>query len=343
MIKNTVLYISILVSSFVLLSGNINRDLPDHSYMKGMTVSCQTWGYEWATPEMNSTMDELKSLGVSWIAIHPYARIRENGSIKFRDNLDQFHIVTPLQWSAEKQMPMMIKPHLAYWGTKFDWRGDIDFDTPEKWQRFFNDYKKWMAVQARIAEQNNASVLCIGTELRHTIRFEQQWREIIAMVRSLYTGKITYAANWDDYMKVPFWDDLDYVGIQAYFPLTQSETPTDTEIRNGWQQVLSQLRDFSKKTGKQIVFTELGYNTSIRAAAEPWSHLKSSSKEAHDLQKRCLRAALELTANEPAIAGVFLWKWFAETRSIHHENFNLQSPDVKSLIANMWTDRHPAK
>jgi hypothetical protein len=25
-------------------------------FLKGMTVSCQTWGYEWATPEMKETM-----------------------------------------------------------------------------------------------------------------------------------------------------------------------------------------------------------------------------------------------------------------------------------------------
>ena len=52
--------------------------------LKGMTVSCQTYGWEWATPEMAHTLDELKSLGVNSIAIHPYAQIQNDGHVRFR-------------------------------------------------------------------------------------------------------------------------------------------------------------------------------------------------------------------------------------------------------------------
>ncbi|HEX8491003.1 MAG TPA: hypothetical protein VF626_08295, partial [Chthoniobacterales bacterium] len=54
---------------------------PSPSFYKGMTVSCQTWGIEWQTPEMEKTLDELKSLGVNSIAIHPYAGIQEDGHV----------------------------------------------------------------------------------------------------------------------------------------------------------------------------------------------------------------------------------------------------------------------
>ena len=47
-------------------------------FFKGVTVSCQTWGIEWQMPEMETTLDELKSLGANSIAIHPYAQIRED-------------------------------------------------------------------------------------------------------------------------------------------------------------------------------------------------------------------------------------------------------------------------
>ena len=45
---------------------------PGPPIYKGMTISCQTWGIEWQTPEMEASIDELKSLGVNSIAIHPY-------------------------------------------------------------------------------------------------------------------------------------------------------------------------------------------------------------------------------------------------------------------------------
>src|SRR5256714_11150219 len=54
---------------------------PPPPVYKGMTVSCQTWGIEWQMPEMEAALDELKSLGVNSIAIHPYAQIREDGHV----------------------------------------------------------------------------------------------------------------------------------------------------------------------------------------------------------------------------------------------------------------------
>ena len=50
-------------------------DVPESSPVRGMTISCQTWGWEWGTDEMVESMRELKTLGVNWISIHPYARI----------------------------------------------------------------------------------------------------------------------------------------------------------------------------------------------------------------------------------------------------------------------------
>ena len=84
---------------------------------KGMTVSCQTWGIEWQAPEMRDTIDELKSLGVNSIAIHPYAQIREDGHVitGLRSGATTTHITTPLQWAYERGMSAMlarIKRHL---------------------------------------------------------------------------------------------------------------------------------------------------------------------------------------------------------------------------------------
>ena len=58
------------------------------AFIKGMTVSCQTSGWEWATPEMAATLDELKSLGVNSIAIHPYAQVQNDGHVRFRIDED---------------------------------------------------------------------------------------------------------------------------------------------------------------------------------------------------------------------------------------------------------------
>src|ERR1700682_971019 len=78
-------------------------------FFKGVTVSCQTWGIEWQTPGMETPLEELKSLGVNSIAIHPYAQIREDGHVISgrRSGANTTHITTPLHWAHERGMSDM--------------------------------------------------------------------------------------------------------------------------------------------------------------------------------------------------------------------------------------------
>jgi hypothetical protein len=80
---------------------------------------------------------------------------------------------------------------------------------------------------------------------------------------------------------------------------------------------------------------EVGYNESARAAAEPWS-FETGGENAAAIQERCLDAALSLTGKHPFIAGMFLWKWFPELPDDDVENFRIQTPEIKALIAKHW-------
>ena len=307
--------------------------------MKGMTVSCQTWGYEWATPEMKETMHELKSLGANSISIHPYARIYEDGHVRFRKDRQSDHIMTPAGWSKELNLKFMIKPHLAYWGTKFRWRGDIEFNSETEWQTFFKDYEGWIVTLAEIAEKCGSPIFCVGTELINSIKYEESWRKIISKVRNVYSGKLTYASNWDNYDKVKFWDQLDYIGIQAYFPLVNHEFPTKEQIEQGWDGVYDKIIPFADSLNKQIIFTEIGYDISTAAAMEPWRSGRSEEGDGASIQKLCLEVALEKSIEYEQMAGLFLWKWFADTQPFaHHEDYNLQRPEIKSLLKEIWKD-----
>jgi hypothetical protein len=304
---------------------------------KGMTISCQTWGIEWQMPEMEATLDELKSLGVNSIAIHPYAQIRENGEVvtRRRAGASTTHITTPLRWARERGMSAMLIPHIAYWGTKFTWRGEINFVTPEEWDRFFADYETWIVEMAALAEAEHAAVFCVGLEFTYPQKYEERWRKIIASVRAVYHGKVTYGANWNEYENVKFWDALDYIGILAYFPLTKTANPGIEEIAAAWEKRCAELEKFSKQNGKQLLFVEIGYNESARAAAEPWG-FQTGGDHAPEIQQRCIEVALDLPARHSFIAGMFWWKWFPEIPHHHEENYRLQTPAIKALIAKHW-------
>jgi hypothetical protein len=304
---------------------------------KGVTVSCQTWGIEWQTPEMEATLDELKSLGVNSIAIHPYAQIREDGHVMSgrRSGVSTTHITTPLRWAHERGLSAMLIPHIAYWGTKFLWRGEIDFVTPDEWNIFFTDYETWIVQMAALAEAEHAEVFCVGLEFSHAQKYEERWRKIIAAVRAVYHGKVTYGANWNEFAEVKFWDALDYIGVLAYFPLTKTTDPSASALAAAWEKRCAELEKFSKQNGKQFLFTEIGYNESARAAAEPWA-FKTGGEHAAEIQARCIDIALALPAKHPFIAGMYWWKWYPELPNREQENYRLQTAPIKALIAKHW-------
>jgi len=315
---------------------------PSPPFIKGMTVSAQTSGWEWATPEMARTLDELKSLGVNSIAIHPYAQIQNDGHVRFRPGDSTRYISQPLDWARERGLSVMLIPHIAYWGTKFLWRGEINFETKEEWDRFFSDYQTWIVQMATIAEARGAETFCIGLEFTFAQKFDARWRQVIAAIRQVYHGKLTYGGNWDSFQEVTFWDALDYIGVLAYFPLTKTPDPGSTEIAAAWERKCAELRDYSKAHGgKKFLFVEIGYNVSARAAAEPWA-FKMGGENAEAIQQRCIEVALDLPRRCPTIAGMYWWKWFPELPNPEEENYRLQTPAIKALIAKHWKEAVPA-
>ena len=111
-----------------------------------------------------------------------------------------------------------MKPQIWVGGA---WPGAVDFVTEAEWDHFFTTYERWITHYARMAESQHVAALCIGTELVHaTLKHPDRWRELIARLRRVYTGRLTYAANWgQEFENITFWRDLDVVGLNSYYPL----------------------------------------------------------------------------------------------------------------------------
>ena len=91
-------------------------------------------------------------------------------------------------------------------------------------------------------------------------RLDTFWRNLIKEVRRHFRGRLTYAANFDQYEAVGFWNDLDYVGINAYFRLRDAVTrpePTPEVLQDGWRKVFRgiQTTQANKKINKPVIFT----------------------------------------------------------------------------------------
>src|SRR5690606_41666481 len=88
-------------------------------------------------------------------------------------------------------------------------------------------------------------LLCIGTELKQSVAHRPLfWKNLIVEVREIFGGKLTYASNWDSYTVPRFWSDLDYIGINAYFPLIESQHPDRSALSRAWQSIRKEIGQF---------------------------------------------------------------------------------------------------
>ena len=323
----------------LLLAALLALPAGDSQLVRGMTISCQTWGWEWGSDGFGKELDELQALGVNWVSIHPYASIGADGTVsarRFDPDRPPEWILRPIREAHARQMSILVIPHLAYWGSPWSWRGEIDFDDPVRLERFFETYTAWIVGVARAAK--DADGFSIGNETDRLVRCEAQWRALIERVRLATPARLTYAANFDAFERVAFWDALDAIGVQAYFPLSTGTDPTEDELRRGWRAALEPMRALSKRTGKPVVCTELGYDVSLEAATRPWVSGRVRPEDqasAERLQARCLAVALEEIGREPEwLRGAFLWKWFVgPTR---HEDFLMKSDAMRAVIGKSW-------
>ncbi len=308
----------------------------ERTFLRGMTVSCPMYGQIWGSPAMARSLDELAEIGVRWVAIHPYAGVRRDGSIRWRPAADTGYLERAVEIARRAGIELFWKPHLAYWGS-FEWRGEIEFgDDETRWRRFFEGYRRFIVDQARFAERSGISLFSVGVELEQTTGHEAEWRRILAEVRRVYSGRITYAANWDRLDAVPFWDALDLIGVQAYFPLSHAPQPDAADLHRGWDRTLAELRRSAAAHRKPVLFAEIGYNASPDAAREPWSYRSRDTAQSRALQRLLVEVALERAEAEPLIHGMFWWKWIPGQRGRY--DFAMQPADLRETLRRAWRD-----
>lgn len=210
--------------------------------------------------------------------------------------------------AEEKGINTMIKPQIWFdWGT---YTGDYKLENEEDWLAFEKSYADYILQYAELSEELNLPILCIGTELTEfAIQRESFWRNLIAEARKRFKGKLTYAANWDAYDRIPFWDDLDYIGIDAYFPLSDAKTPEVEQIQKGWDAHIKSIQKLQKRAGIPVLFTEWGYRSVDHNSEEPWNY-DIKGKVNLEAQKNAIEGTFNRVWLEDWFAGGFIWKWF---------------------------------
>jgi hypothetical protein len=168
-----------------------------------------------------------------------------------------------------------------------------------------------------------------------------EWPLLIKKIRNIYKGKLTYAANFSgEFEEVPFWNELDYIGVQAYFPLTSSREPSLEELEQGWNEPMARIEKVFKKFRKPILFTELGYKSTPDAAIEPWRWPERQEEVSMETQANCYRAFFHKVWPQEWIVGVYFWKWYPHPPKRPTEgDFTPQGKPAEEVLKNWFAKR----
>lgn len=191
--------------------------------------------------------------------------------------------------------------------TRSEWRGRIAPCDEEAW---WDSYLRFILHAAELAKRGHADRFTVGSELLSREKMRSRWRRVIEQVRLQAPRlELMYSANWDHFDPVTFWDLVDVAGLTAYWELTKSTDADVADLLKAWNHVKPKVIEFSKKIGRPVVFTEVGYPSLDGAAAWPWDETRKANIDLEE-QRRAYEAFVRAWSGERAIAGVYWWNWF---------------------------------
>jgi len=199
-------------------------------------------------------------------------------------------------------LSIVIKPHVDL--DDGTWRGRISPPHPVEW---FQSYERFVLPLAALAESLRASQFVVGTELAGTLGSRELWRETIAKVRTVFSGEVIYAASWDEAGRVPFWRDVDRIGVDFYFPVASRPDPSRVDALAGWQPWLARLEILHEQVARPILLTEIGYRSVAGAGMHPYD--ASGGRLDLGEQADLYWAALEACGSHQWLEGMYWWNW----------------------------------
>lgn len=293
----------------------------------------------------SSHIEPLVKVGASYVAVIPFSFMPhiDSGALYFNHKQQwvserEEGVRIAIRECKKKQLRVMLKPQI--WVSHGEYTGNIKMNSEDQWKTFERDYTSYIVAFAKLAEEEEVDMMCIGTELKSVVAARPDFfGQLIEKVKIWYTGKLTYAENWDCYDKVNFWGQLDYIGVDAYFPISKKKKPCLKDLKEGWQPWINELDSVAQKWDKQIVFTEFGYRSIEGCAIEPWDYSNKHVTISEKQQLLALKALFETVWTERFFSGGFLWKWYPNHKEAGGSKdgmFTVQNKNAQRLVESYY-------
>jgi hypothetical protein len=280
-------------------------------YIKGFTFGWMSGRGDFRKPEAKESLRLMaERTGSSHVIFalashqdHPQAVVvKYEGEHMVEDD----ELVDMIRYARTLGLRVILKPTVNC--TDGTWRAHINFfdiDVPcePKWQDWFRSYAAYQKHYAAIAEREKCEMFIVGCEMVQSERRSEEWREVIAGVREVYSGLVSY--NTDKYQEghVKWWDAVDVISSSGYYPI------------GDWEAQLDRIEQVIAPYGKPFFFAEAGCPSRSGSAQVPndWGLEGAVSAEE---QEQFYEAMFRHASKRDWVRGFGLWDWSA---NLHQE------------------------
>lgn len=213
------------------------------------------------------------------------------------------------------------------------WRAHINFfdeDVPcePKWSEWFHAYTAFQLHYAAIAQETGCKMFIAGCEMVMTEHRETEWRKLIADIRIVYSGLVSY--NTDKYQEhnVKWWDCVDVISSSGYYPA------------DDWERQLDRISRVVEKFGKTFFFAESGCMSTAGSADIPNNWELEGNVDLEE-QAYWYEKMFEAVKKRSWVQGVALWSWdgalYPPAEAENHRYYEFYEKPSEKIVRRFFT------
>jgi len=225
-----------------------------------------------------------------------------------------------LATARELGLHTLLKPHLIE-APGNTYSGSLLRGIEADWERFFDDYDRFLEHFGLLAELTGCDLLCVGSGIKSAVNLEPSslragpeeygwkkagWTRVLRRARGSFSGGLTYASSWPERAaSFGFWEELDAVGLDVFFdpPAELRGRELDDWLLGNFSNVLADVVEVSSEHARPVLLTAVGFRTD-----REWAEKGGRQARLFEAFARRLARVHEET---PELHGVFLWRWSA--------------------------------
>lgn len=322
-----------------------------------MEIKGFTYGYKavrglYKSEEAKRSREALMNTGINWVCLAFSVKQKTYSSTEiyfdYRRSVPDLEIISTVEHFRRNNVKVCLKPMIdtedGVWRALINFPDQTMFEEDRYWKTWFEFYKAYILHYAEIAEYSGCEMLCLGCEMLGTERKEAYWRDLIAAVRKVYSGKLTYNTNHGHEDEAAWYDAIDYIGTSAYYRVAKEGGASFAEMKGEWEKISDKLEKTCSRFNKPVIFMEIGCRSARGCATMPWDFMRREFPHDEDEQANFYDSCLSVFSDKSWFAGIFWWDWSTtiyETREEAEKDndFNIHLKRAEEVVKDWYFSR----